>query len=610
MSRYTRAQGEAKSRQYQQALEDLHTLQTELKKMLPNTPVASRNSSFLKVKAILNRGIAFSLLDDDFQNTAPSYESDSVHVCAIIECLSSFSLWYEVTGRPEYASLAQKKPLELAEVFHWVDLIHPMNGRLIRTTGYERVIGTLTGLFATITRKRIKEFVQFAWSEPHAITLILGLWLNYPTYIELGTEDSTGVAGTGTIAALALFEALDEEEAGEALVVEQLLRLEGGSRRRVLRRIAEQTDFIRQLDLHSSWRFLWKIHFGMVSTLIHSRQFYDIVAPRALFDSTLAGVRVCLQTPDEEAVVVGVEKAFEMFRFIICNTSHTMNLVRAIKMGVFDVVVDIEHIWGGVEKDHDFGDLDCVLESNLVIPSVLRAFHARHADLLEPAGRSELRRIFIAKRFGNVVRSFRTMWAQYTHAKETRSWKTIVPCSNTITDAAHEAQVRACPCGEAFYCSDKCQRDHWRVEHRLICHRDDGVWGYGGSLSLDDAVFLTVTSLNVIKRHDAEIKAKLAASLTGDPKPTYGAVRIELNDAPSRDGDFEWEAFAGVDEEDTEDAEDLAATRATVIRPPADMGEHKVAASVMVLFNLGELYPEHELPVKYDFLKGVEGGFV
>ncbi|KAI5886351.1 uncharacterized protein SCHCODRAFT_02555216 [Schizophyllum commune H4-8] len=624
MVNLTRETKDAYVRQYEGYLEDLNTFKAELRRMLAQTSVVSRRPALLKLKAILAKGTAFKLLDEDFLRPDLPWEMDGFQVDVLTQAMSAYSLYIEVSSLPEYSSLRATKPMELADVFRWIDIVHPMNGRLIPTPEkptYGAMVTSIAGLLSSITRKKDGDFAQLAWKDPHAITLVMDLWLYYPRYLQHYSEDLTETATTITVSALATLENLAATEDGEKYFVTRLLAMVGGRPSRILRLIAEQTAFLDSINIKSRWSFVWKIHYALVDQLSESSEFLGVDAPLCFFESIVVGWRRCLEKPTDENMAAAAEQATNAVGNFIMMALSTTNLRRAIRAGVYDAFFDVQRAWGKEKKESAlYGGIAQHLANSLTIASILRAFHRRNADLLQPPEKPDARRSFIEKRFESLLSTYRIMWQQYTDARKAPTWKRLFPCNNVHADV-HEAEVRACACGQAFYCSKKCQREHWKASHRETCWHQDGVWGFEGDITLDDAIFLFESALRVIKRNED----KMAKDLAHTEYPDSPLIMVDLATSPSPDGNFEWtldedasdlstdsdwstddggseddeEAGMGEVEASGTQARDEAAAKDQRGHVDEDEGPH--VATISVAYCVGEVYPDEKLPFRYDF---------
>ena len=436
MANLARKSKDAYVRQYEGYLDDLNTLKAELRNLLAPTSVASRRPALLKVKAILARGNAFRLLDEDFLRPDLPWEMDGFQVDVLMQAMSAYSLYIEVSSLPEYSSLRATRPMALADIVRWIDFVHPMNDRLVPTPEkptYGTMVTSIAGLLSSITRKKDGDFTQLAWDDPHVLTLVMDLWLYYPRYLKHYSEDLTETATTITVSALATLENLSATEDGEKYFVTRLLAMVGGRPSRILRLIAEQTAFLDSINVKSRWSFVWKIHYALVEQLSESSDFLGVDAPLCFFESVVVGWRRCLEKPTDENLAAAAEEANSAVGNFVMMALSTTNLRRAIRAGVYDALFDVERAWGKEEKLKEsalFGGIAQLLANSFTIPSILRAFHRRHTNLLHPPENPDARRSFIEKRFRSLLSAYRIMWQQYTDARKAPTWKRVFPCNN------------------------------------------------------------------------------------------------------------------------------------------------------------------------------------
>ncbi|KAI5886350.1 uncharacterized protein SCHCODRAFT_02641492 [Schizophyllum commune H4-8] len=557
-------------RQYEDYLDDLDALRKELLGMVEaEASVAARRSSLYRVKALLRGGTTFRVLDDDYLRPDLPWAMDGSQANVMTRAMITYALYMEVSGRPEYVSIRETKPVELATMLRWVDLVHPMNDRLIPTPKcptYAQMVAPISKLFSSIAMKT-DDLIQLAWKDPHVITLVMDLWLHYPRYLLKYSEEISTTLCAITVSAVAIFDGLAATDGGEDYIVARLLHMVGGHHRRILRLISEQTAFLRSVNMESGWEYVWKDQFGLVAGVLQSPEFIGITAPHCFFQSIITGYRRALDQPDNESMILMSESATLILDGLVCLALRPTNLRRAIRSGVYDVLFDVERAWGKGEELSSNSVQH--LEDSLTMLGTLRAFHRRHSNLLHPIEQPDERRTFIENRFKSLLSTYRVLWQQYTSWRESNAWKRLIPCSNTNTDA-HEGEVRACPCGEVFYCSKKCQREHWKSSHRNDCSRTGRVWTFEDGVTLADTVFAIELAFHVVKRNEDKILEAITRTVTrrvDSPNPKSVLVVVELSNPPTPDGNFGWTL------EDEDDGSSTLADGATEGAP--DEGEGK-----------------------------------
>ncbi|TRM63759.1 hypothetical protein BD626DRAFT_583115 [Schizophyllum amplum] len=87
-------------------------------------------------------------------------------------------------------------------------------------------------------------------------------------------------------------------------------------------------------------------------------------------------------------------------------------------------------------------------------------------------------------------------------------WESVAVCCNPSCSSARDVTLRACPCGEALYCSTRCQRAHWdNATHREVCKtfmersRDN----FLGTMRAKDLHFLVAITRAYIEENYAQI---------------------------------------------------------------------------------------------------------
>ncbi|TRM62774.1 hypothetical protein BD626DRAFT_496409 [Schizophyllum amplum] len=229
-------------------------------------------------------------------------------------------------------------------------------------------------------------------------------------------------------------------------------------------------------------RLLWTDHhFQLATTVARLPGLVEHMRPpRRFFRVILKGAAdLCLLTPgidrdDNNAVrIISAEAAAE-FLSLLLVTPHTRNIVCALETGLLEFMVDLDAV---CPSHRVVPELEDHLTRSLVLPIVLRAFRRRF-DAMQGNKRMSS---YTQERFRDMLHVFSDQWRAYSEAMENKAWKRAISCSNANAKN-HDSTMRPCPCGEEFYCSARCQRDHWRAVHRGECCREDGVWGLDGEL--------------------------------------------------------------------------------------------------------------------------------
>lgn len=521
------------------AMQEIARLHAELKAMVENESSTARQRAFSKAKTILARNRAFSLMQNEPPEPNQGDARDNAMVCITVTTFGTLALWFEVASRPEYASLAKNLPVPLDLLLRWVDFVHPIHGRTTQpkylTGNHEQVITCVGALLLSMARKKVVPFVRVAGASAHDVHLILDLWLHYPRHMADAESGHSETSGTLLLTMIEMVEGLVNDEVRYTAFVSGLRRAgqrRGDHGRHVLRSIAEQTVFLQNFSMPSlEWRWVWELHFKVAALVTQLPFFYGVRIPRQVFRRIFGGVRYCLEYGEDadgdSEMEHAVESAANFLTGLLTNTNQSISLARAIEVGLYGLVEDVKHVYG---SDTPYvGYIENHLLNGLSIFTVLRAFFRQYGssfllDDLCDEDEEGLSDNFLKFRY-----SFRIQWRTYTYLTETRPWKRLIACSNTHSDAQHELEVRPCPCGEAFYCSRRCQRAHWHAEHRAVCCHTNGLWGLQGAINLNDALFLIITANRIITGKRAEIESL---------NPTSGQRRwilVDMTDARPED---------------------------------------------------------------------------
>lgn len=108
-------------------------------------------------------------------------------------------------------------------------------------------------------------------------------------------------------------------------------------------------------------------------------------------------------------------------------------------------------------------------------------------------------------------------------------WEHVGTCCNIMSETCTSTSLRACPCGQALYCSTYCQRAHWTDgEHCRLCpfSEDSDADLPPEPMSPKDLRFLVLITRAYVEKHIASIYnpekglGACAVDLTG-PEPTH-----------------------------------------------------------------------------------------
>ncbi|KAI5824881.1 hypothetical protein K523DRAFT_376026 [Schizophyllum commune Tattone D] len=181
--------------------------------------------------------------------------------------------------------------------------------------------------------------------------------------------------------------------------------------------------------------------------------------PREMIRCSIVNIR-CAISDERWKTAVGIYKLLHKL-FAVARDDR---LVRtAIRYDLLSLPCNLR----AASQEHDV-DTNAVLDfvgGSLITPRTLREFHRSYSRIqgLVPRpqlGRKELELVALcAKRLPLVNRR---KWALQQKCCRNQ-------CSNRLS-TYNTAKLRACLCGEALYCSVKCQRAHWvEGKHRQVC---------------------------------------------------------------------------------------------------------------------------------------------
>ncbi|KAL1701461.1 hypothetical protein EV121DRAFT_212094 [Schizophyllum commune] len=215
-------------------------------------------------------------------------------------------------------------------------------------------------------------------------------------------------------------------------------------------------------------------------------------------------------------------------------------LARAVGAGAFDLLRSLESAAGFLQTAssgsqtasnekpaslYDHSELARHICAGLSQARVVRAFYQRHPQpwdvgpVVSPKKGAKGRGMPTpTATWQDVARAWNAAREVYLRSHQKREWRELMECANRGEPTAHDRLVRACPCGDAFYCSRSCQRADWEAQHRGECLAEEGVWGLGGALSLSDALFVCAAVRNYVAANRMAIGMHISALKLGGKK--------------------------------------------------------------------------------------------
>ncbi|KAI5891843.1 uncharacterized protein SCHCODRAFT_02545613 [Schizophyllum commune H4-8] len=439
-----------------------------------------------RCEAIVARGIAFSLLDEDPELIPSDTLFEASRVRALRHSFEAYAQWIDLFCNERNLNLS-KDPVHVNRVFSWVEVLHPMHRRLPASTPAEQdLVLTLnvaiTKILSSLDKKT--DLMPYLFSNPRTLFLAVDLWVHMPSYFSQSLADGTAPAValmlSNTVKSMFKFSLANE---AAIILFAELLRTVPDSRG-LYRCLVGHMKFLALMRRGDARRQAWETHFLLVGTtknlIGRFRPFRPL--PRGMYRRIIEAATLCLH----EGYTSAVRDAIMALRMLFLGAaSCPRGYVCAIEVDVlgFMARAHAAGIRGGGGAPEDDSDIILLhMRASLVFPSVLRALHRKHGAELGDAGN---RKSPIEREFPGLVQFFRRRWDECTDEVAKERFNSFLQCSNSLADS-HEHALRYCPCGEAFYCSVECQRQHWRAVHSKTCRSNDGVWGIGDTITLSD----------------------------------------------------------------------------------------------------------------------------
>ncbi|KAL1725135.1 hypothetical protein EV714DRAFT_277803 [Schizophyllum commune] len=352
------------------------------------------------------------------------------------------------------------------DAIDWLAFLHPGGDTVFPTkssSGNYLVLEGLTKVYLYIFQYNRGHMERLLIDRPDMLFFVFDFWLRFPRYIP-ETMLRPGYNAADTICTL-----LEAVSTLYNMVCGwDLPHPQRRSQRNLISADDARAIFVRELQRHlqkgglhplftkqnhylvhlpTSPRLVGKVwfkQFQLQSLIIRLPSFARDICPRAYLRSVVEGANVCLDQRFHLDAVAGAD-----LLGILCQAAGSNNtLKRALEAGAYSVVKRI----GMASEDYNVVEFTHQLCTGLAQASVLRVFHRLHKDEFEPEptpmdpqGRLN---------YKTVIRQFSSRYNCYlVKTKREKLWKQF-PCSNDA--GSHEARVRVCPCGDAFYCSKRC----------------------------------------------------------------------------------------------------------------------------------------------------------
>uniref|UniRef100_D8Q6P2 Uncharacterized protein n=1 Tax=Schizophyllum commune (strain H4-8 / FGSC 9210) TaxID=578458 RepID=D8Q6P2_SCHCM len=397
-----------------------------------------------RCEAIVARGIAFSLLDEDPELIPSDTLFEASRVRALRHSFEAYAQWIDLFCNERNLNLS-KDPVHVNRVFSWVEVLHPMHRRLPASTPAEQdLVLTLnvaiTKILSSLDKKT--DLMPYLFSNPRTLFLAVDLWVHMPSYFSQSLADGTAPAValmlSNTVKSMFKFSLANE---AAIILFAELLRTVPDSRG-LYRCLVGHMKFLALMRRGDARRQAWETHFLLVGTtknlIGRFRPFRPL--PRGMYRRIIEAATLCLH----EGYTSAVRDAIMALRMLFLGAaSCPRGYVCAIEVDVlgFMARAHAAGIRGGGGAPEDDSDIILLhMRASLVFPSVLRALHRKHGAELGDAGN---RKSPIEREFPGLVQFFRRRW-------------------------------------------DECTDEVAKELHSKTCRSNDGVWGIGDTITLSD----------------------------------------------------------------------------------------------------------------------------
>ncbi|TRM56590.1 hypothetical protein BD626DRAFT_518901 [Schizophyllum amplum] len=286
----------------------------------------------------------------------------------------------------------------------------------------------------------------------NAIHDIVTLWLNGPALIG-EIKDSEGEIRLARCCDLlhTVWPVLGKDDEMRAILIVYISRAVKGNTRRLFRTISSHIDALAKQLKSETWtdmdRLLWPATVLAVLPELHGSGF-----PRCTVRSAITVLRIAINDCTE-----------------LCQTAHdflgklcyhdSRALLIALDHGLFATIVELRAT--GTCEHTAMSGMAGYISFALSSPSAVRRFHNGLPNDYQNSGRSyhpdDQALLDLANERFTLLEMFDEVWCY------------LVKCANAKCTSSPSAGLRACPCGEALYCSRTCQRADWNARHKTSC---------------------------------------------------------------------------------------------------------------------------------------------
>lgn len=430
----------------------------------------------------------------------------TIDALSIVSALISFVIITDLIdlGYHELWVLSETEDAVWPRVLQWTGYLLPLNSGLSLSSFpplsiMSEAFDTIICIFDRLSRVPSERARPIVLSGGHnAIHDIVTLWLNSAALLG-ENKDAEGELRLSSCCRLlsALWPVLGVEEEMRAILVAYIVRAVKGHPRRLFRIISSHVDALAKQLNSKTWtdmgQLLWPMIALALSPELHSGGF-----PRCMIRSGICILRVAI------ADYPG-----------LCPTSHDVlcklcshdfrALLFALDLGLFATLVDLRAT--GTCEDFAVKEMTEIISFALVFPRAVQHFHDglpegyRLSDTACHPNEQELLKL-ADERF-EMLQKFRAneFWCRR------RVLCVNINCTGPRSTGLRV--LRACPCGDALYCSRSCQRLHWNSDHKTSCALEMFVDEQTAPLKLRDLNFLQFLSYSYMSRNYTRFVAEL-----------------------------------------------------------------------------------------------------
>ncbi|KAI5891844.1 uncharacterized protein SCHCODRAFT_02749748 [Schizophyllum commune H4-8] len=516
----------------------------------PYAPGNNQQSALAKITRLLASNPFPTLLS----NPPPTadQDADSDVIAVVLTTFTVFTVVWDAASR--LRSLQPPMRAMWPHIVKWGALLHPARGRLTTSRGHWSTGREVTGLaqaYMSIAEADPAYVRPFILEHEDFAAQALELWLHFPRYVPRSAMDESGTSHSAIVVAHAVYNLLGNElkpHADEESVslFRSILKRVAGRRRTLYLAAAEQTEFLTRISIMPLLvARIWEGHyallgglFGLESGLLGRDPIWrpgssrSSQLPSRIATALVAAGLKCVQAQDMPDAQVrdsqdAARCAAQVLALLLGRISDGSRLLaRAVGAGAGDLLRSLEGAAGPLQTAsdgkpaslYDHSALARLMCAGLSQVRVVRAFYGRQTQpwdvgqIVSPKKGAKARGVQTpTATWQDVARAWNAAREVYLHSHKKREWQEVMECANREEPSAHDRLVRACPCGDAFYCSRSCQRADWDARHRGECLAEEGVWGLGGALSLSDALFVCAVARHYIATNRTAVGMHISA---------------------------------------------------------------------------------------------------